>query len=339
MKVGLLINYNAKKIRKKKITELKIRKFFNEDFFILSTYDVSEIKVAINKMLDKGIELLGLCGGDGTVHLCISELINSSRGIFTLPSLFILKGGTMNISAENLCRSRTLYEDLTILSILHNNCYTDAKWTDVSPLKFQCELWKEPKYGFLFGNGVSFNILNAYYENGEKSATRAFNLTASIIAGAFISKELEERYFKNIKTRILIDGSLFPYNEIKISVATPLPKLLLWFSPFDTTNGVREKDFYFLANAMSTSEIARRFWPLCRGKYQGERHFSGLSKKVIMGTQNGFTIDGEVYRVLQKINLTIEAGQLLKFLNLNSIELPKFSSDEKPIFPLVGAIV
>ena len=67
----------------------------------IETASLDELPAAVGALLDDGVELLGINGGDGTVHLVLTALLRASAGR-QLPAIALLPGGTTSMSARGL---------------------------------------------------------------------------------------------------------------------------------------------------------------------------------------------------------------------------------------------
>lgn len=293
---------------------------------IVVTGSLKELEGAILRVFEQGADLLVVSGGDGTLHLLATKLLNSSPGLSSLPAILILRGGTMNMVYGNVGTGRAPLMELRVLGhVLQNGLAREGlPVREVRPLKVRASGLSSPLYGFVFANGIAFNILREYYR-GTPSPARAFQITASIIAGAFMSKELERRYFATLPANIEIDGKIIATKSLRIAVASAIPKLLLWFTVFEGRQ-VEPSKFFFLANFMKTREIARNFWGLCRGTYEGDGHINGQFQRVTIRGGGGFTIDGEVYEVGAAEDwVEIESGPPFRFLDLSPFAPPEYT--------------
>ena len=65
----------------------------------IETASLADLPAAVDKLLADGTELLGINGGDGTVHLVLTELLRVGEGR-SLPAIALLPGGTTSMSAR-----------------------------------------------------------------------------------------------------------------------------------------------------------------------------------------------------------------------------------------------
>ncbi len=331
-RIGVLINPHARGNRKDPMDPDTVRALVG-DCSVFVTRESREVPDAVGRLLEDSPDLLVVSGGDGTLHLLLTEVLHRAPPE-RVPTLLMLRGGTMNMAANNLSTSRAPLMELRVLGGFLRSRGTAGPWPvrTVSPLRVEADHLDHPLYGLVFANGIAFRILNEYYR-GTPSVTRAFNVTASIIAGAFMSKELERRYFARLTATVRVDGEVAGRKDLRISVASAVPRLLLWFTIFENHPPLAEDQFYFLANFLPTREIARHFWGLCRGQWEGPGHVNHPVRHVEMTRAGGFTVDGEVYdRPEGEGRCVITAGPPVRFLDLSGFVLPghTWAPDPRP---------
>ncbi len=71
------------------------------DIRLIETDSLDDLRPAIDSLLADPVELLAINGGDGTVHLALSALLQA-RGERPLPGIALLPGGTTNMSARDI---------------------------------------------------------------------------------------------------------------------------------------------------------------------------------------------------------------------------------------------
>jgi hypothetical protein len=318
--IRVLINPNARVNRRKQISKDTVETLLIHEADVYVTETLSELPDAVDKILRGPTDLLIVSGGDGTLHLLLTEMLRQCKDTRLFPPLMVLRGGTMNMVANNLGNSRSPLLELRILGkILLNGDVTGLPLQSLPVLSIESSVKPYPLYGLVFANGIAFRILKEYY-NGEPSPARAFNVTASCIIGAFLSKEQERKYFPRLQAIVTVDGKVVGRKDLRISVASAAPKLLLWFTVFDDKQAT-DDGFFFLANFMKTKEIAKNFWSLCRGGYEGDGHINRVVREVKMEGAEGFTIDGEIYEATNKDVCVIRRGPALRYLDLSGFSL------------------
>lgn len=321
--VTVLVNPWARGNREYPVTREAIRSLMGSEPVVYVTGSREEVPLVVREILRDHCKLLVTAGGDGTIHILLSDAVPVAREMgVELPTFLFLRGGTMNVAPNNLGSGRSPLMELMVLgSLLRGEAIGSARLKRASPLQVECSGLPGVIYGFVFANGIAFRILKEYY-NGEPSPARAFNVTASVIAGAFVSKEMEERYFPQLEATVIVDGRVVGQHRMRLVVASSLTRMLLWFSPFDEATERGSSQFNVLANFMDTRDLAAHFWSLCRGRYQGPGHFNGPGSEVRIEGGGGFTVDGEVYEVGVASALTIRTGPSVEVLDLSEVQLP-----------------
>jgi len=323
----VLVNPQARGNRRDPVSAEAVSELLGPEASFVVTPDFSAVAGIAARLLDSDLDLLIVSGGDGTLHLLLTELLRRTGGdAGPIPPILLLRGGTMNMAAANLSTTRSPLMELRVLSHVLRRRTPAGRLPvrTVSPLRIEADGIAGPLFGLVFANGIAFRILNEYYQ-GTPSVTRAFNVTASIIAGAFMSRELEQRYFCRLPATVRVDGTVVGRRDLRISVASAVPRLLLWFTIFEQ-QPLSAGEFYFLANFMKTREIARNFWALCRGPFEAPRHVNRTARRVEMHGAGGFTVDGEVYSGDDGSDrCEIVAGPPVRFVDLSGFALPGYT--------------
>ena len=150
--------------------------------------------------------VIGIHGGDGTLHRTLSALIAAYQPR-ALPPLAILPGGTMNVVASSL-GIRAKPE--TILAELAED---DRRGAPPVTLPRRC-LRVGNDYGFIFGNGLLSNFLEEYYARGSYGASRAVWIIFRILLSLATTRRYARRVFRRFRGRVHIDGSTLPRTRL-----------------------------------------------------------------------------------------------------------------------------
>ena len=322
------MNSFAKRRRNQLITPEMAEQMLHLNVPVYATRSLQELQDVVARILRDGTELLVISGGDGTIHLLLTELINQGGDFGKYPEFVILRGGTMNMAAASLGTRRAPLMELRALGValeLESRQGISIPLKHVRPLRI--DGYPRPLYGFVLAAGVPPRILQEYYK-GEPSAARAANVTTRILLESFMKRHGDTRFLKSVKSEIMMDGKPYESSNYKVIVASPLPKLLLWFDLFDSSIGPLQKGFFCLINSMKTKAIARNFWNLSRGKYKGSGHVNSIFNKLYIEKLEPFTVDGEIYdKIENSSGFTITSGPLLNFMDLSGIRIAGFLPD------------
>jgi diacylglycerol kinase family enzyme len=150
--------------------------------------------------------VIGIHGGDGTLHRTLSALIAAYQPR-SLPPVAILPGGTMNVVASSLgirAKPETLLAELA---------EGDRQGTAPATLRRRC-LRVGNDYGFIFGNGLLANFLEEYYARGSYGASRAVWIIFRILVSLLTTGRYAGRVFRRFRGRVHIDGNQLPRTRL-----------------------------------------------------------------------------------------------------------------------------
>jgi diacylglycerol kinase (ATP) len=150
--------------------------------------------------------VIGIHGGDGTLHRTLSALIAAYRSR-PLPPLAILPGGTMNVVASSLdlrAKPEAVLAELADRARLGTPPVT---------LRRRC-LRVGNDYGFIFGNGLLANFLEEYYARGRYGASRAVWIIFRILVSLLTTGRYARRVFRRFRGRVEIDGTPLPRRRL-----------------------------------------------------------------------------------------------------------------------------
>jgi diacylglycerol kinase family enzyme len=170
------------------------------------------------------IDILGINGGDGTIHHTITAFVKT-YGDKPLPMIAILRGGTMNTIANSYgikgSPSNLLFE---LVDRYHNSDPFDVLEKEI--------LAVGDKYGFIFGTGIIYNFLEAYYGTGRPSPTMAAKLLFRIIGSAIIGGKLARSITRRFHARVTVDGDTWAREDFLSVAASACEQVGLGFKPF-----------------------------------------------------------------------------------------------------------
>jgi diacylglycerol kinase family enzyme len=243
------------------------------------------------------IDLLGISGGDGTMHHTLTAMIRA-YGDDPLPPVAILRGGTMNTVATSLGirgeTPRLLFE----LIDKHSRGLPFDTFT-------RRLLRVGDAYGFIFGNGLIYNFLELYYESGNPSPPVAARIVAMGSASAMIGGALARRLYRRVHARVTVDGEVWAREDFGVIAAAVVEQIGLGFKPFYR---LHDKPDHFQILGIHTdvfgfvSELPRIFagQPMRRDKV-----IDSLAQHVLMESDEeiGYTVDGDNYVVKGRLEM------------------------------------
>ncbi len=304
--IGIIANPHSK-LNKRSPEELRLLQdvLGQKGIFSLS-HDLAQLDRIILEYKSKGIEIIGINGGDGSISLAISRMI-ALYGTQTLPKFCVLGGGTMNLVASQLGVKGSPQ------AVLKRLLRAQEKARPI-PTQKLATLKIGSIYGFLYADQSSTAILEEFYQKKSghigASLLTARLIQSFLVRGPFIKKmikphRLEASFKPGGRLRGLALGSFagtitkFPMGlqflplarkipgHFQVTVVTCPSEKILWYLPMIM---LQQKEGPAAGKHSFCCEEATL-------RYEGSVHF---------------TVDGEIYANSTGL-LKIEAGPELEF--------------------------
>ena len=318
--IAVLTNVEAGKNRFGRYKKYGIPDIVGPDGLVMETETMQEIDGAIERILSHGERLICLNGGDGTVQRAVTHMVNKyGEGADSIPILFPLRGGTMNLLADHLKVKGTPPE------LLRAAAYTvrstqEMPYVEMPTLRVTREIGgvTEREYGFFYGNGALYRFHRVYYRETNGGPLAAASLFAKCAFGGATKRTRYKDVFGLTPAKVLIDDFEVPADMVTIVLAVIFKVVVITFDAFRDEG---EGDFYVLATSVPIFKLARRLPKLLWAKgaeppYPREEFFNQRASRVVMECREGYSLDGEIFELEEPYHLTIETGPKVKFLNL-----------------------
>ena len=272
------------------------------------TNNLEDLRKVAQQFAEKDIDTLAINGGDGTISRTLTAFIHEYKEK-NLPDIAILRGGTMNVLADNLNVRGTPEQILYRLVEGHSM----RKYMGTVELNTLCI---NNYYGFIFGNASSRRFLEVFYKN-KSSYTGSILLFLKVIASYFIGGELFRSVVKEDIYTLQAD------NKNEISVSTPLSfcsaveLLPLKIKAFPLA--LKDPNQFQFLSVLSTPQKLPWILPYFLFNLSGSRphKIEFLCKSLQVSSESpeasAYTIDGELFYPLES-NLNISLGPKIRFI-------------------------
>jgi hypothetical protein len=271
------------------------------------TNSLEDLRRAAVEFRKRGIEVLAINGGDGTISKTLTAFIHAYEET-PLPQFAILRGGTINMLAANLGISGSPEKILFRLMEAHST----GKFKKIAKLN---TIKVENDYGFLFGNGSCSTFLEEFYRN-KTGAIGSVLLLGRVVLSRFFDQEYYNRLiFDDMMSIQIDDRPKFNQRSCTLLCATvermPLgprmfPKNVEGSSTFQCVNAVVPAiDAWY---RMPASVLLRP-----EAEDSVKKAFCGRSLKISCERSNAYTLDGELFYP-DKSEIEISLGPQLEFL-------------------------
>jgi diacylglycerol kinase (ATP) len=257
---------------------------------------------------ERSVDVLGVCGGDGTLARTLSALVRV-YGSDALPSIVPLRAGTMNTVARAMgCPAwqpeRMLAE---IVATYRSGRPLDATEHQLAQVNAH-------DYGFMVGAGVPVAFLRLYYEQPRLGARSAARTLARLIASVVSGGELTRSMFAPIPATLSCDGVPVRFGEYTVIYASTIEDIGLGFRP---TYRARERaeHVHVFAGPIGAGELVRRLPAIKRGRPTGSAQvFDGLARTVRVEFREPtfYMVDGDIME--PTLQLSIVPGPIIRVI-------------------------
>ena len=271
--------------------------------------DREELVTTARRFRDHGIDVLAINGGDGTAHVVLTAFVEA-YGDQPLPPVALLRGGTMNTVASGIGVKGTPASLLGAL-VARYHSGEPLGWVERNLL---CVPGETPQYGFLFGNGLISNFLEAYYEGTEPSPTKAAWILARAISSAMVGGALFRRLMRPIELEVQVDGGAWaPASYLCVGAGT-VDDIGLGFRPFHLAphHPGQLHAVGFACSPLALIGQLGNLWLARPTTAAGIR--SALTTRIVMrgNAPIPYMIDGDFHTGVQ--TLTVQAGPRVRLL-------------------------
>lgn len=237
--IGVILNPHSKRYRNNPEKLKRMGFIIGDKGDFASTKDLHDIRRVAEEFKRKEIDILALSGGDGTNHMTLTHFIQV-YGDQPLPKIAFLRGGTLNTVAYSVGVTGSPENILAnLLFKYHEDEPFETTEIDLMNINGQ--------YGFIWGCGVIYNFMEAYYKDGIPSPAQAARTLFKAIGSALINGPFACRMFERFDAEVTVDGKKWPFKNYSAIYSGSIEHLGLGFRVFY----LARKDHKFHATGFS----------------------------------------------------------------------------------------
>ena len=330
--IGLITNPRSRANKRDPSKPRKLGYLIGSHGVAEATQSLDDLYRVSEEFKKERIDILGISGGDGTLHHTLTALIKT-YGEEPLPLVAILRGGTMNTIANSL----NIRGDTPQLLFELVDKYRCGKMQSFDVFERPL-LQIGDKFGFIFGTGIIYNFLHEYYATGNPSPPVAAQVLGRIIASAMVEGELSKRVYRRFHARIVADGDEWARQDFTTVAASVVDQIGLGFKPFYRCN---DRPGYFALVGIHTSALGFVF-DLPRihmGKpMRRDKVIDAIAKEATFYSDDKieYIIDGDAYE--QAKELTLRTGPRLRFIRLTGSATDDEVLESQALVPEIGEV-
>lgn len=292
--IALLLNPRAKRHQRDPALATRLTRQLHDQGLVFRAKSLQELTQVAEELRRREVDVVAVAGGDGTNHLTISELVQV-YGDARLPYFALLRGGTMNTTANSFGISRRKPETLLAryLSMYSRHGFEPMRFVESHVLQVH------DRCGFIFGTGAIHGFIAEYNRRPERSAAWAAKVLSTAIASAAVGGEVIQRVAARWCGHVSFeDGSAFPDRDYLTVGASTCGQIGLGFRPFYRSTELPGY-LHFLGIHCSPSSFIQGLGKIRQGKaLGGNRTYEKLAKEAHLIARDGvvrYTLDGDVY--------------------------------------------
>jgi diacylglycerol kinase (ATP) len=326
--IGLITNPRSRAYKRDPSVPRKLGYLIGSHGTAEATKSLDDLYRVCEEFKKERIEVLGISGGDGTMHHTLTAMIKT-YGDQEMPLVAMLRGGTMNTIANSLGVARGTTSNLLFELVDKHRL---GQPLDV----FEKEVLQvDDKYGFIFGNGIIYNFMHEYYATGSPSPATAAKLISRAAASAMVGGAVAQRIYRRFRAHVMADGDAWACEDFITVAASCVREIGLGFTPFYRCD---EQPHKFAVLGIHTSalgfvtELPRIF----AGKgMRRDKVIDAVASEVRfipMGDEKiEYMIDGDLYDAAGE--LVLKTGPRLRFIRLTGDAVGEAPLPEPPAPP------
>lgn len=276
----------------------------------------AQVGSALAELAAEGVNLLGVCGGDGTVQSVLNVVLEPQTPFPSVPPLVVLPGGTTNMIAHDINHARRPVAVLeSVLRHLDAGTLSSCRITR-SVMRLTGGDAPGPAYGLFFG---AAGVYEATMDNRNGIDTLGVRdgFGPGLRLAVILCKIATGRDpFQAVPMRLALDGRDLGDSPYVAVLASTMSKLALGMTPFwgEGPGAIR----ITLATAGSRS-ILRAIWLALRGRRHPllnpqNGYDSVNANQIDLAFDGGCVLDGETFNVLKNRPIRLEQFDNLTFI-------------------------
>ncbi len=307
--IGIISNPYSKMNRKNPIIFEELREVVGVSGVVAETTSIGDIGRVAGEFADRGVEILAINGGDGTLHYTLSHFTRVYRERnLPLPKVALLRGGTMNTISKALDTMKG--RPVSILRRVAEKYRADEEFEIVPAHSVEINGFEQ---AFLFGNGLAANFIDAYYDGKRTGPLKGLYVLVRMILSIFVWGRYARRLFGKVRAVIEADGERCEAEAFVVVMASGVRELGLGCTPFYRTH---ERPGHFQIEAIIKSPLwfvtqVPRLWralPLRTGVFDRLCRVARIRVK----EKYKYMVDGEIKDGPDEF--VLRAGPLFSFI-------------------------
>jgi len=300
--IGVIINPNASGNRDGTgVREQRMIGVVGAFGWVRVTPTIDAIDAVAREFHDRNIDVLAICGGDGSDH-CTLTAFQRVWGGEKLPLLLPLRAGTINYVADATGGRRGTPEQVLARVVRDYRRGKTHVTTERDVLRVN-----GAEVGFLLSFGTAVNYLRAYYALDRQGPWAATKLLGRLMASAVAGTHLSRAVFQTVEADIECDDESLPFRLFPFFFAGTVERIALGFQP--TYLGNRKRGyFHVVGGPVPARRLVRRAVRIYRGFPTGEPQlYDNVGRRLAIrfARPTHIMLDGDILEPTDRVEVDV----------------------------------
>ena len=250
------------------------------------------------ELLDDGVELVVINGGDGTVQGVLTGLFRATPRRHA-PLVAVLPGGTTNTTARNVGYAARAEHALHELIAEAERGHLSGKVEERPVMCIERGRGSAPLYAMFFGAGAVYHGIRFCKDQVESRGMRG-QLGAGVALAVFLSRIATGQggtLFPPLRASVVVDGERHEAESLLGMIASTMERQFLGLRPYW---GQEPRPIHYSSLGYSPRHLSRAAIPVMFGRPNrfGRPEFGYKSRNAShleLHLDSGFTLDGELF--------------------------------------------
>ncbi len=300
--IGVVYNPHARANRDRRAQRVeRMSETLGSAGLVRVTESLPHIQEVAHEFRDRGVEILGICGGDGSYH-CTLTAFHGVYGADPLPPLLPLRAGTINYVSSAIGARRGAPEQV-LARVLRD--YRGGRTHETTERDVMCVNGVE--LGFVLGFGTAVNYLRAYYAMDKQGPLQAARLLTRLIVSALFGTHISRAVFQPAEADVECDGEPVPFRQFNFFLAATVDRIALGFRP--TYLGSRKRGhFHVVGGPIPARRMLRHAIRFYRGFPTEEPTlYDNLARKMAIHffRPTHYMLDGDILPPAERLDVDV----------------------------------
>lgn len=319
MRLGVLSNFSAGGGGQR---SERIREFLREhpDVPQVEPGGAGGVREALSFLAERGVDLLAVSGGDGTLQRTLTELLSDGKVFPKMPLVAPLRAGRTNMSALDIGSDRHPVHALDRLLRGARDNSIQFRLVTRPVLRVDLGPDEPPQYGMFCGVGVIHRAIELVHR------VFPYGRSQGVFGSGVVTFSLLARHLFGEKNGILnpddvtirLDDTPLDGHSFRLVIASTLRRLFLRINPFW---GCEQAPIRFTALDPESTRQLGNLVKVLRGRVphdkRGEQEHGYTSHNVFTGELSldcGLTVDGELFPPMPGRVVKLSADERIRFV-------------------------